>query len=170
MKLEPKTDVRKRYTNNVSNLKQFRYYKKHYENTLSKELFNKVWVDFIEGDKKNNITGVIDKMIFENFEFKLPFKMGSIRIKKNKVKPKLDSEGKLITDYLPIDWETSRDIKQKTFLTNQHTMGYVMKWYWNKNEANFKNKRYYTLNVVRTLDRYLAKALKNPENHLDYYL
>jgi hypothetical protein len=166
----PKTDVRKRYTNNLSNLKQFFFYKKHYKDTLSKELFNKIWIDFIEGDEKNDIKGVINRIIFDNFEFKFPFRMGSLRIKKKKVKARLDENGKLKTSWIPRDWKSSKELNAPVYCMNKHTMGFKMSWQWNKESGNMKNIRYNYLNVVRTLDRRLAKALKDPNNNLDFYL
>lgn len=171
-----------RYHSDFSNLKQYRMYTKEYSNPTSLKLWNSMWIDFWNGykDKDKEIQGIFEKIILENLEVELPYRMGTLKIAKKKVQVKLKPDGTLNTKILAVDWGATEQLwkdnseakknKVRIFHTNAHTGGYRMSWNWNRTRANFKNKKYYNININRTSDRVLSHILKNPDYNLDFYL
>lgn len=133
-------------------------------------------------------TKIIDELIFKGREFTMPFRLGNIVVKKFKNTPKLDKNGKLDKRYLAPNWKASKkmwsemypnktlqelkQIKNKPIIyhMNRHTDGYGHKWYWDKSTCLVKNSSGYTIEVTRTVDRKLSKALQDESLHLDYSL
>lgn len=129
---------------------------------------------------------IINNIIYKSFEFNLPHRLGNIRIKKSKVKIKLDKDGKLDKTKLAPDWEACRKLwareypdktweeiiaikdKPMVYHTNRHTDGYRHKWYWDKSTCLVRNSSAYSLEMCRRADRKLAKALKDETLVLDY--
>lgn len=122
---------------------------------------------------------ITDEIIFDNFEFKLPIRMGVLCIKKKKPVLKYNKEGKLINT-MPIDWKATKELwqedaeskKEKKLVRhlNEHTNGYVPSWYLSLKEATFKYKSAYKFKATRTMNRDLSKALKDPNVNTNYYL
>jgi hypothetical protein len=128
-----------------------------------------------------------DKIIKESFEFKMPFRLGSLGIKKNKVQIHV-KEGKLEKNKLIIDWEKSWDywhneypgksrkeinaIKDKLVIynMNDHTNGYVMRWKWDKTTCNLHNQTVYQFRPTKRNRLALAAWIKSEERENDYYL
>lgn len=117
-------------------------------------------------------------MVDDNFEFRLPSRMGIQRVKKWKPVPKFDEKGELITTNLPVDWKATmqlwkedkecKEAKQLVFHTNTHTNGYKCKWYWSKKICNVANKTVYQFIPSRDMKRYLAKRVKEDKS-LNFY-
>ena len=122
---------------------------------------------------------ITDEIIFDNFEFKLPSRMGTLCIKKKKPILKYNKEGNLINT-MPIDWKATRELweedeeskKQKKLVRhlNEHTNGYVPFWYLSLKCATFKYKSAYKFKATRTMNRDLSKVLKDPSINTNYYL
>ena len=96
---------------------------------------------------------VMRAMIEDGFIFKLPYRMGILRIRKR--------ENNL--DKLKPDWSTynvsNQEIKNKYL--NSHTDNYYVRFYWAKNkEAIIRNKTLYAFIPTRDNKRYLSKNLK----------
>jgi hypothetical protein len=163
---------KKKYTTNFTNRQQYAVYRKNFDDPVTKTVWNNIWIDFIKE--------VIKKIIYENLKYVFPYRMGALEILKRKINIRLNEDGTLNTRILPIDWPSTNalwkeDPKAKEdkiliYYSNTHTAGYIMEWHWDKSLSNFRNKKYYCLDVNRTLDRYLAKALKEEECNLDFYL
>lgn len=129
---------------------------------------------------------VINNMIYKAAEFTIPHRLGNIRIKKTKIKFKLNKDGTLNKTKLAPDWKACRKlwakeypdktwdeivaIKDKPIIyhTNRHTDGYRHKWHWDKFTCLVKNSSAYNIEMCRAADRKLAKALKNDNLVLDY--
>jgi len=160
-------------------------YKKYCEDTgnprkLSKKQYSGILKEFF---KK-----IIDSMIMQAVEFTFPHRLGNLRIKKTKIKIKLDNKGNLDKSRLAPDWGACRklwakeypgkslkeikEIKDKPMIyhTNRHTDGYRHKWHWDKTTCLVKNNSAYSLEMCRAVDRKLAKALKDENLSLDYSL
>jgi len=101
---------------------------------------------------------VIDRIIFNNFEFKITG-LGVLSLRKKKLK--VFKEGKINGRYLPIDWVKTKQYNKRIFILNEHTDGY--KYFFQFDKFNHKNKKYYNFKVSRRNSRYLAKVLKNPD-------
>jgi hypothetical protein len=127
------------------------------------------------------------KVVIENaFEFRFPFRLGKIRIKKYKLQLKLDKNGNIDKRKLPVDWKRTWELwfreypdktreeikqiqgKQRVFLLNEHTDGYQCKFIWDKYGCNIPNNRVYSLVFTRTNSRLLAEKLKSGSK-VNYY-
>jgi hypothetical protein len=181
-----KSRGKSKYRTDLTNRKQYTKYTKEYSNPIDKITWNNLWSDFWNGYKEEctnkDIRGVFDMIIFDNLEYFLPYKMGSLSIVKKKIPLRLKEDGTLDTKWLVIDWDSTihlwkenSNAKEKRTLiyyTNTHTGGYRMSWKWRKRGRNciFRNKTYYKLDINRTTDRNLSSILKNPDYNLDFYL
>ena len=107
-----------------------------------------------------------DMIIKESLEYKLPFRLGFIRIRKHHTKLVI-RDGKIDVNKNVIDWKATwdywneqypnktrkemKEIKDKwvVFQTNDHTNGQVMKWYWDKRFSTVKNNTVYLFKPVK---------------------
>ena len=106
-------------------------------------------------------------IITESFEYRIPEKLGYLRIRKKKPKLKIKN-GKIDINKNIIDWKATweywdsyypnktrseiRNIKDKPgviFQINKHTNGEVMSWFWDKNTCNAKNNSVYSFSPVK---------------------
>jgi len=131
-------------------------------------------------------TNRINLTIMENIEFHMPYRTGSIRIKKKEVRVKLDDNGDVDKRNLSINWKktkehwikkypnkTSEEIKlisnkKLIYELNEHTEGFRYVYYWDKITCNIKNQSAYIFNTTRTNKEKLTIALKTIKN-LNYY-
>jgi len=149
---------------------------------------------YVEICKAFNIK-ISDKIVRESYEFRMPFRLGYIRIKSRKHKI-VFKNGKLDTSKMPIDWNTTwetwredypdltdNEIKQipnKKLIvhTNEHSNGFIMKWYWDRRVSNVRNQFAYIFYPVKggERDNYfygrrgLAKWIKSDERTNEYFL
>lgn len=158
-----------------------KYYNKKTGNPrkLSQKQFSTITKDFF--------SQIIQMIIFENIEFTMPNRMGSVRVIKSKQKIKLTPDGKLDKRKLRPNWGATRklwkqeyptlsweeiiklDNKRIIFHENKHTEGYKHRWCWDKSTCAVSNITAYKLDIARVNDRKLAKALKNEDNELNFY-
>lgn len=119
-----------------------------------------------------------DLILYESFDFNMPYRMGMLGIRKKKLSPWIDKEGKLVNP-LPINWKATNDLwdadpvaKQQKKLVrhyNKHTKGYVAKWYYTTRKATFKWKHAYAFIPCRTGKVLLGKIMLDPNNNIDYF-
>ena len=168
----------------------YRFYKKNHPKSV---VDYKTYIDICHTFNKT----ISNKIITESMEFRVPFGLGTIRIKsiKNSVKIK---NGVIETSrntvdwhktklmYMQLygtnDWEKLKDIpgKKVVLYTNEHSNGYRMKWHWFKRYSyNFANKKMYIFTPIKgclTTDGYytgrrgLAAWINNEERTNEYYL
>jgi len=135
---------------------------------------------------KQFFSKIIDCLIFKGIEFNLPYKLGNIRIRKSKINIKLDKSGNVDKRRMAPDWKATKELwkniypgktlkelksvpnKKMVYHLNRHTDGYVHKWHWDKTTCIVRNSSGYSLEMVRSADRKLAKALKDEDITLDY--
>ena len=128
----------------------------------------------------------INLVIMENIEFHMPFRTGSIRVKKKEVKIKIKDNGDVDKRNLSINWKKTKEywMKQYPNLTseeikeipnkkliyelNEHTDGFRFIYYWDKITCNIKNQSAYSFTATRTNKEKLTVALKTIRN-LNYY-
>ena len=119
-----------------------------------------------------------ESILEDRYDFKLPYNMGMIAIRKFKPELKLDKEGKLINK-LPVNaratrelWDSNPEAKEKKIFVrymNKHSNGYTFViHYYKKYKAKYKNKSVYKFTPVRRFKVDLAKRIKN--NLIDAYL
>jgi len=138
---------------------------------LSKKIYGKVLNDFNEA--------IRDLIINESFEYKLPYRMGILTIRKHKNTPWINDEGELMNN-LPVDWDSTlklweedpeaKEDKKLVRHYNEHTNGYVARWYYGTGKAKYINKSAYSFIPCRTAKLKLKDALKDEDNDVDYFL
>jgi len=139
---------------------------------LNKTLYNQICKDF------NNL--VVTEIIEKAYEFKIPARLGTFRVRVRKEKLKLTPEGKIDTRKLVVDWKKTKEVwnenpdlrekKKVVFVENSHSDNYRAWWYWSKNYCNVPNKTVYQFIPSRTNKRTLAAAIKREENKPIYHL
>lgn len=93
-------------------------------------------------------------IIEDGYFFKLPYRLGTIRIKKNKTKV---NSNNLKPDFGLFNHSEG---KYKNKHLNEHSGGYYVKFHWNKIDAIIINKTPYSFIPTRANKRYLAKTIK----------
>lgn len=145
----------------------YRRYKETSENPLSYSEYCKILSEF------NSL--FVNYIIYESVEIKLPFNLGTIRVKKHKKKVTLDKiqKGKVSVNWKETKqlWEDNpkaKEFKKLVFHLNEHRDGYSYKIFWNKERALLLNKTFYYLTPARNFKRTLANVL-NTNFKIDYY-
>lgn len=128
---------------------------------------------------------IVKMMVFDAFDFRMPARLGYIRVKKKLVEPKLDENGNLDARRLSVDWKKTtklwnklypgktqkeiKAIKNKPLVRelNEDYNGYRVTWYWDKTTCNIKNQAAYYINITRDNDRILSRGVKL--NNLNFY-
>tara|TARA_Y100000816_G_C25802193_1_gene420145 strand:+ start:172 stop:636 length:465 start_codon:yes stop_codon:yes gene_type:complete len=133
----------------------YKYYKDNVipELQVDKQTFRKICDEF------NKL--VIDEILVNSEEVRLPYRLGTIRVKKSKMK--YDDKNKL-----KIDWAASRKLGKRIYHLNDHTGGYKYRFYWTKGIV--KNITAYSFIPTRTNTRTLASILKDKDRQLDYFM
>jgi hypothetical protein len=149
----------------------YNFYSEKYNSNMPRTKYNKIISDINQG--------IIDLMLNEGFEFKIPHINSTIMIKKDKRTPRIVN-GKVINPS-PVDWVTTRKLwesdpeaEEKKILVryvNSHTSGYVFRIYLKKFGATFKNRSVYKFKASRKFQRELTARI-NDENkdRFDTYL
>lgn len=104
---------------------------------------------------------IIDEILINSEDVKLPVRLGRLRIKKTKMN---------FTDKnkLRIDWKKSKELKKRIYHMNEHTGGYKYRFFWKK--GIIKNITAYAFIPTRTNARRLASILKDEDRELDYFM
>ena len=156
----------------------YKFYKEVYKDkALSRKSVHEIY--------KRMFPEIVKLIIFDNLDYRMPCRLGSIRIKKKKASPTINEEGKLDTRKLSINWKKTKSlweelypgktaeeiklIKDKPRIKeiNEHTNGYRMTWFWDKVTCNIPNQNAYYINLCREADKILSSAVKT--NDLNYY-
>jgi len=118
---------------------------------------------------------IVQRMIDHNFIFKMPYKLGTIIILKNKPKVRMMPNGRL---NLPIDmhatqqlWKEQPETRKVKYIyhRNLHSGGYVASFKWKKTGADVKNIFGYGFHAVKGVKRELGRAMKDPLRKVDFY-
>tara|TARA_R110000851_G_scaffold285370_1_gene439057 strand:+ start:220 stop:654 length:435 start_codon:yes stop_codon:yes gene_type:complete len=118
---------------------------RHYQ---SKKMFTDVMTRFME---------LLSDHIMEGNTYKLPHRMGSIRVRK--FKP---------TKKKAINWLLTKKFGKHIYHTNKHSGGMTGEWYWDKRGARLKNQTYYKMKATRENNRALSRKIKQ-ENKINLY-
>lgn len=142
--------VKNKIQNSLTLTHIYQYYIKDIDEHSKYNIDYKVFRNICKDYNKLMMSLIIDQGYF----FKLPYKLGLIRIKKNK--PKLNKT-KLKPDF---GLYTSSGGKYKNKHLNEHTGGFYCRFYWSKINALIVNKGPYSFIPTRQNKRYMAKLLK----------
>lgn len=132
-------------------------------------------------------TEILRLIVFDGLDYAMHGRVGSIRIRKFDNSLRLNGEGEIANKLHP-DWaktkkkwlelypgKTSEEIKaipNKPIIyhLNEHSDGYVFKWYWDRVTCNLKNQFAYKFEPVRDMKRLAAKSWKEiPKLRTLYY-
>lgn len=103
---------------------------------------------------------IVDEILINNKTFKLPYRLGTVRVCKSKVILKhLTTFG--------VDWPTTIKLHKRVYHLNEHSSGYRYFFYWSRECSVVSNLFFYRLVMSRTNKRRLAKLIKL--NKYDYY-
>jgi len=157
----------------------YRFYQERYgEEALPRPVVHEIY--------KRLFPGVIKLMVFENLDYRMPARLGSLRVRKKLVAPKIDKDGNLDTRDLSINYKATKKLWEKMYPgktaeeiqaiegkkiireTNDHTDNYRLYWYWDKLTSNLLNQSAYYIDVCRDGDEVLSHAVKVNKN-LNYY-
>ena len=124
-----------------------------------------------------------DALIYDSWVFKLPYRLGTIYIKKKKMAIKLASNGELYKHNLAPDWKRTKDLwakmypglsdeelkkipnKKIVYYTNEHSYGYKFVIHWQKKYCNIRGHGPYEFKFAKDNRRELANAIRtNPNN------
>lgn len=155
----------------------YKFYKKNSDNPLPKSLVKTLY--------KEMYTELIKLIVLDNFQFRMPNKLGYLRVKKKVVEPKLNKEGELDTRALSINWKKTKLLWQSKYegMTaeeisaipnkpvirelNEHTDGYRFMWFWEKLTSSTPNQSAYYIEMTRTNKKILSQASKT--NKLNFF-
>lgn len=139
----------------------YEFYAEKYNSDIPRTKYNKIISEINQG--------IIDMMLNEGFEFKIPYINSTVMIKKDKRTPRIVN-GKVINPS-PVDWVTTRKLwesdeeaAEKKILVryvNSHTSGYVFRIYLKKFGATFKNRSIYKFKASRKFQRELTARIKD---------
>lgn len=123
---------------------------------------------------------IIGEIIYDNFEFILPARLGTLSIVKIKPTVRVDKKTGKIGYSLPINWKATKELwaddieaKEKKILVrhlNEHTNGYLCKWRYSKHKATYRWKSAYSFLMCRPSKNELAKFLQDPTRESNYYI
>ena len=103
---------------------------------------------------------ITDEILLNNKTFKMPYKLGTLRVCKTKVMLKY------LTTF-GVDWPATTELHKRVYHLNEHSRGYRYYFYWGKTRTYVPNLFFYRLVMSRTNKRRLAKLIK--VNKYDYY-
>lgn len=153
-------------------------YYKFYKNKYIKkdEVYNLTSVEYNEIISDYNLE-IKDLILNYNYDFKLPFQLGIIGIRKYKPTFKVEN-GKILTNNFPVNpratrelWDSNPEAKNKKILvryTNKHSDGYVFTLKYFKSNAKYKNKSIYRITFKREFQRELSVRAK--EGSIDAFI
>jgi hypothetical protein len=130
----------------------------------------------IDAKKFKDVLSGYWSMIADNYEVKYPIKFGYLKIVKEKRRIKF-YKGKATN--LMVDWGATNKLwaedpkakeeKKLRFNTNEHTDGYMYKFWWDRRTSTVKNLSAYSFKMNRTTSRKLAAAVKSGDSSIDYF-
>ena len=149
----------------------YMYYKDTSDTPIDYNIFTSICKDFYKELAK--------MLIFNTFEFRIPYRLGRLRIRKYKPKLKINPDGSLDKSKLFVDFgstnklwlenEEAKKNKKLVYHLNDHSNGYQHRWFWEKRTTNIPNHSAYCFLPSRLNKRTLAKALKDEDTDIDFF-
>ncbi len=103
---------------------------------------------------KDFVLSMVDYMLYEAGTFKMPYRLGSLRIIKLK-----SSMGR--KKRLSVDFNLTKKYGKTIYHFNEHSDGYKYMFKWDKRKAVVKHKSFYRFIPSRGNKRRLAHIIKN---------
>ncbi len=97
-------------------------------------------------------TSIVDE-ILDGAEYKLPFGMGKLRIKKSKM---------MYTDHhkLRLDYKQTKDLNKKVYHLNLHSSEWKARFFWSKKDIKSRQKNYYCFQPIKPIKLKLSAQMK----------
>jgi hypothetical protein len=141
------------------------YYKDFSKKGINKDIDYKTYKIILE----SILTTIRDKMSSTMYDFKLPFSLGRIIVRKYLPKVKIvngEATRRLAPDWIATKklWEEypeKKEIKQLVYHTNQHSGGYLFTIDYKKDNCKFANRMLYAAQMNRKLKRDISKSIIN---------
>ena len=129
---------------------------------------------------------IVKLMVFENLDYRMPSRLGYLRVKKKLVEPKIDMNGNLDTRNLSVNWKKTKRLWQEVYPNkngeeikliegkpivrelNEHSNNYRVMFFWDKLTCNIKNQSAYFVKMTRDNCTTLSHGVKH--NNLHFYL
>lgn len=142
---------------------------------LDKKTAHSIWDRFIDVR--------LQMVIFENVEFTMPHRLGTIAIRLGTYANKIDKSGEF---RYTVDWGATRKkweilYKDKTLeeieqienkplvpVSNENTDGRKVFWKWEKLGINYKNNKVYRIKMIRKWTKMLSHYVKQLDK-IEYY-
>ena len=135
---------------------------KEYEKEITKDTFFDIgYKDYRKACEMFN-KEICEKILLNAEEFILPYRLGSIRIKKRKMSFKDKAR-------LKIDWQETKKLGSIVYHMNDHTDNFRFGWKWDRTSTIVKNKQVYSFEATRANKRRLASLLKDRLSGVDYF-
>lgn len=162
-----------KYTTDFGIGDAYKHYKEEHGNVqnINNSVFSSICKEFY--------ASVSEAIIYQAFDFKLPFRLGRLRVRKYKPKLSFKEDGSLNKSKLRPDWaatkalwaedEKAKENKQLVYHMNEHSNGYQHRWFWEKRTSNIPNHSAYCFIPSRNNKRTLAAAIKNENIEVDYF-
>ena len=127
-----------------------------------------------------------DGLIKEALEFKMPYRLGKVRVKKFKQNIKIKENGEIYKRTMPVNWKKTKALwkdqypdmspeqikkipnKQVIYHLNEHTAGYRCTLHWDRINSNVVNNRVYSIMFTFSNRRKLAHILQT-DCKINYY-
>lgn len=164
-------DLYKFYINSISPVESILGGKTKGEYDITEKMYSSIIKDM-------NLA-IINLIILENFEFKMPYNLGTLSMKQSQIKYKLDTNGELNTKFLSADYKATKELWAKDeearknrkliFHTNEHSNGNRMAYWWSKKGAKVSGISVYFFIPCRQVKRAPAKYIKDRELGLNFY-
>lgn len=101
---------------------------------------------------------IVNFVLLESGEFRIPHRIGIIRIKKRKTD----------MNNLRLDYQATKKYGKKIYHLNEHSKEYYYRWFWHKKMAIVKNKSAYCFKPTRANKQYLTRLIKDKNSKVDY--
>jgi hypothetical protein len=135
---------------------------KHYADEVVKDTFFDVEYKTYRKACEMFNKRISEKILKSAEEFQLPYRLGTIRVKKKKMSFKDKKR-------LKIDWQETKKLGSVVYHMNDHTDNYRYGWKWDKSNAIVKNKKVYSFMPTRNNKRTLAALLKDRFSGVDFF-
>lgn len=158
----------------------YKMYKSKFKGIDKKSDANVSYVQWLRICKKFNQR--ILNGLLQGYTFKMPYRLGILGIIQKVKRIKFNSDGKLNTDNLVVDWEKTKVLWRKlypdctnksdykkyrnkpmVYYTNEHTDGRVFQYHWKKRNTTLKNKSVYSFKIAYQYKKALSSLIfENP--------
>lgn len=103
---------------------------------------------------------IADELVYKSVTIALPFRLGKLTVVKSKPTYKSIKN-------MTMDWFKSKELNKQVREFNEHSNGYVYRFYWDRKSCILDNKTIYSFKPARANKRLVAKLVKTKQN--DYF-